>query len=117
MASVSVSPVPEGDRDSSGEFVLKKLFAEFVVVGERKIQHACSQPLEYSLAKGLLRGEDAQFDQILSALNEVASFCLRSVLTAIFKWRDMQVGLHMHHAICQSALFFLYSVIVGAVQE
>ena len=45
MASVSVSPVPEGDRDSSGEFVLKKLFAEFVVVGERKIQHACSQPL------------------------------------------------------------------------
>jgi hypothetical protein len=66
MASVSVSPVPEGDGDSSGEFVLKKLFAEFVVVGDRKIQHACSQPLEYSLAKGLLRGEDAQFDQVLT---------------------------------------------------
>ena len=30
--------------------------------------------------------------QILSALNEVSSFCLRSVLTVVFKWRDMQVS-------------------------
>lgn len=99
-ADVSASPVPEADGGSSGEFVLKKLFAEFVVVGERKLQLVCSQPLvrsvavvvettltslvcavtnrspwpaslpsfpppqEYSLAKSLLRGEDAQFDQV-----------------------------------------------------
>ncbi len=29
--------------------------------------------------------------QLLNALNEVADFCLRSILTSIFKWRDMQV--------------------------
>lgn len=44
-ADASASPVPGGDGGSSGEFVLKKLFAEYVVVGEKKIQHACSQPL------------------------------------------------------------------------
>ncbi|CAI8040481.1 Protein furry homolog [Geodia barretti] len=90
-ADQSTSPVPEADGGSAGEFVLKKLFAGFVAVSERKLQHACNQPLDYSLAKGLVRGEDAQFDQILSALNEVSSFCLRSMLTAIFKWRDMQI--------------------------
>jgi len=30
---------------SAGEFVLKKLFAEFVVLSERKLRHIVSQPL------------------------------------------------------------------------
>ena len=121
-ADVSASPVPEADGGSSGEFVLKKLFAEFVVVAERKLRHVCSQPLvltaslsvardtippaltlgtgvwylccsrcdgpaswlvgrgrqlthsvfsvsqEYPLAKGLQKGEDAQFDQVAMIL-------------------------------------------------
>ena len=29
--------------------------------------------------------------QLLNSLNEVASFCLTSILTSIFKWRDMEV--------------------------
>ena len=41
----STSPVPETDGGSAGEFVLKKLFAEFVAVSERKLQYACNQPL------------------------------------------------------------------------
>ena len=52
-ADASASPVPEADGGSSGEFVLKKLFAEFVVVGERKLQYACNQPLvqgEFTMA-------------------------------------------------------------------
>lgn len=44
-ADQSASPVPEADGGSAGEFVLKKLFAEFVAVSERKLQIVCSQPL------------------------------------------------------------------------
>ena len=44
-AEESASPVLEIDGGSSGEFVLKKLFAEFVAVSERKLQHVCSQTL------------------------------------------------------------------------
>lgn len=44
-ADVNASPVPDSDGGSSGVFVLKKLFAEFVVVGERKLQYVCNQPL------------------------------------------------------------------------
>lgn len=45
--------------------------------------------------------------QILNALNEVSSFCLRSVLTAIFKWRDMQVrSSHQSHCVkCTTTIY------------
>ena len=44
-ADQSTSPVPEADGGSAGEFVLKKLFAGFVAVSEKKLQYACNQPL------------------------------------------------------------------------
>ena len=44
-ADETTSPVPEANGGSSGEFVLKKLFAEFVAVSEKKLEHVCSQPL------------------------------------------------------------------------
>lgn len=53
-ADVNASPVPEVNGGSSGEFVLKKLFAEFVVVGERKLQSVCSQPLVRSNCRSTL---------------------------------------------------------------
>lgn len=53
-ADVNASPVPEVNGGSSGEFVLKKLFAEFVVVGERKLQSVCSQPLVRSDCRSTL---------------------------------------------------------------
>lgn len=46
-ADMSISPTVgvEGDGAmSAGEFVLKKLFAEFVVLSERKLQEIASQP-------------------------------------------------------------------------
>ena len=49
-ADVSASPISEAESGSSGEYVLKKLFAEFVVVSERKLQHITSQPLVRSTA-------------------------------------------------------------------
>lgn len=48
MASADLSVSPCGDAEtglSPGEFVLKKLFAEFVVVSDRKLQHIATQPL------------------------------------------------------------------------
>ena len=83
-ADVNASPVLDVEKGSSGEFVLKKLFAGFVLVSDRKLQLVTQEPLvgpkytyrycshlnyqgplqEYSLAKGLQKGEDAQFDQV-----------------------------------------------------
>ena len=49
MASADVSSSPAlGDSEggmSPGEFVLKKIFAEFVAVSDRKLQHIASQRL------------------------------------------------------------------------
>ncbi len=38
------SPVVEESSMSAGEFVLKKLFAEFVALSERKLQSISAQP-------------------------------------------------------------------------
>lgn len=47
-ADMSISPTTVGVEGegamSAGEFVLKKLFAEFVVLSERKLQEIASQP-------------------------------------------------------------------------
>lgn len=46
-ADMSISPVGSAEGEgtmSAGEFVLKKLFAEFVVISERKLQEIASQP-------------------------------------------------------------------------
>ena len=49
MASADVSSSPAlGDSEggmSPGEFVLKKIFAEFVAVSDRKLQHIATQRL------------------------------------------------------------------------
>ena len=63
---------------------------------------------EFSLAK-VQKGEDVQFDQVtdmvnsmdsshhniylqlLGCLNEVSSFCLTSLLTSLFDWRNKKV--------------------------
>ncbi len=48
MASAEVCVSPPADVEagmSPGEFVLKKLLAEFVALSERKLLHIASQPL------------------------------------------------------------------------
>ena len=51
-----------------GEYVMRTLFSEFTYQTERKISAIMSEPLERPLAKSLQRGEDGQFDQLLSSL-------------------------------------------------
>ena len=49
---------------------------------------------EKSLSKVLQRGEDAQFDQLLSAFGSVAEHCLPSILRALFNWYERQLVEH-----------------------
>ena len=45
---------------------------------------------EKPLSKFLQRGEDSQFDQLLTSLNDVAEHCLPALLRALFDWYDKQ---------------------------
>lgn len=47
---------------------------------------------EKTLSKALQRGEDAQFDQLLSAFGSVAEHCLPSLLRALFSWYERQMS-------------------------
>ncbi|XP_054710198.1 protein furry-like [Uloborus diversus] len=73
-----------------GEFILRTLFAEFTVQAERKIDLVLAESLERPLSKSLQRGEDALFDQLLSAFGSVAEHCLPSLLRTLYAWYDRQ---------------------------
>lgn len=94
-----------------GEFVMRNLFADFTVLAEKKIEFVLSEPQvfhfhtilwkydiftfffqEKTLAKTLQRGEDPQFDQLLSAFGSVAEHCLPSLLKALFSWYERQMS-------------------------
>lgn len=87
-------PFPPGihfDTDvKPGEFVLRVLFAEFTLQAEKKIRAVLAEPLERPVSKSLQRGEDAVFDQLLSAFGSVAEHCLPSLLRTLFAWYDRQ---------------------------
>ncbi|XP_033646304.1 protein furry homolog-like isoform X1 [Asterias rubens] len=73
-----------------GQYVLQSLFAEFTIQAERKIEKIMAEPLDNPLAKSLQRGEDPQFDQLLSSLSAVAEHCLPSLLKTLFDWYELQ---------------------------
>ncbi|CAH2001764.1 unnamed protein product [Acanthoscelides obtectus] len=75
-----------------GEFVMRSLFADFTVLAEKKIENVMTEPQEKPLSKSLQRGEDAQFDQLLSAFGSVAEHCLPSLLRALFSWYERQMS-------------------------
>ena len=57
---------------------------------EKKISQVMSEPMDRSLSKSLQRGEDPQFDQLLSAFGSVAEHCLPSILRTLFDWYERQ---------------------------
>ncbi|CAB1324141.1 unnamed protein product [Coregonus sp. 'balchen'] len=75
-----------------GEFVIKSLFAEFAVLAEKKIEVVMAEPLEKLLSRSLQRGEDAQFDQLISSMSSIAEHCLPSLLRTLFDWYRRQSG-------------------------
>ncbi|XP_044597140.1 protein furry isoform X1 [Cotesia glomerata] len=88
----TVKPQHMEDMDlRPGEFVMRNLFADFAAQAERKIE-AVMTDTEKTLSKVLQRGEDAQFDQLLSAFGAVADHCLPSIVRALFRWYERQLA-------------------------
>ncbi|CAG5096928.1 Oidioi.mRNA.OKI2018_I69.XSR.g14850.t1.cds [Oikopleura dioica] len=71
-----------------GELVLQKLFLDFVRVADKRIVNSSisSQDAE-SLHRQFLRGRDTEFDRLLTALGQMAEYCLSSVIRHAFDWR------------------------------
>uniref|UniRef100_A0A8L0DRI2 Protein furry homolog n=1 Tax=Oncorhynchus mykiss TaxID=8022 RepID=A0A8L0DRI2_ONCMY len=90
---VAMVPVTVDPESKPGEFVLKSLFANFTSVSERKIRIIMAEPLEKPLNKSLQRGEDLQFDQLISTMSSLAEYCLPSILKTLFDWYKRQNGL------------------------
>nr|XP_034971650.1 protein furry homolog isoform X5 [Zootoca vivipara] len=82
------------DPDSKpGEYVLKSLFVNFTTQAERKIRIIMAEPLEKPLSKSLQRGEDPQFDQVISSMSSLSEYCLPSILRTLFDWYKRQNGI------------------------
>ncbi|XP_038150293.1 protein furry homolog isoform X4 [Cyprinodon tularosa] len=88
MMPISIDP-----ESRPGEYVLKSLFANFTSVSERKIRIIMAEPLEKPLSKSLQRGEDPQFDQLISTMSSLAEYSLPSILRTLFDWYKRQNGL------------------------
>uniref|UniRef100_A0A4W4H4U0 Protein furry homolog-like n=1 Tax=Electrophorus electricus TaxID=8005 RepID=A0A4W4H4U0_ELEEL len=87
MSSITIDP-----EHKPGEFVIKSLFAEFAVLAEKKIEVVMAEPLEKPLSRSLQRGEDPQFDQLISSMSSIAEHCLPSLLRTLFDWYRRQSG-------------------------
>ncbi|XP_039769737.1 protein furry homolog-like isoform X3 [Ornithorhynchus anatinus] len=87
MSSLTIDPDVK-----PGEYVIKSLFAEFAVQAEKKIEVVMAEPLEKLLSRSLQRGEDLQFDQLISSMSSVAEHCLPSLLRTLFDWYRRQNG-------------------------
>ncbi|XP_075051504.1 protein furry homolog-like isoform X1 [Mixophyes fleayi] len=87
MSNITIDPDVK-----PGEYVIKSLFAEFAVQAEKKIEVVMAEPLEKLLSRSLQRGEDLQFDQVISCMSSVAEHCLPSLLRTLFVWYKRQNG-------------------------
>ncbi|XP_028274555.1 protein furry homolog isoform X3 [Parambassis ranga] len=88
MMPISIDP-----ESKPGEYILKSLFANFTTMSERKIRIIMAEPLEKPLTKSLQRGEDPQFDQMISTMSSLAEYSLPSILRTLFDWYKRQNGL------------------------
>ncbi|KAJ8277121.1 hypothetical protein GJAV_G00071690 [Gymnothorax javanicus] len=87
MSNITIDP-----ELKPGEYVIKSLFADFAVLAEKKIDVVMAEPLEKPLSRSLQRGEDAQFDQLISSMSSIAEHCLPSLLRTLFDWYRRQSG-------------------------
>uniref|UniRef100_A0A670IXZ3 FRY like transcription coactivator n=1 Tax=Podarcis muralis TaxID=64176 RepID=A0A670IXZ3_PODMU len=87
MSNITIDPDVK-----PGEYVIKSLFAEFAIQAEKKIEVVMAEPLEKLLSRSLQRGEDLQFDQLISSMSSVAEHCLPSLLRTLFDWYKRQNG-------------------------
>ncbi|XP_055686760.1 protein furry isoform X4 [Lutzomyia longipalpis] len=94
-SAADVASSSSGSADASlrpGEIVMRSLFADFTQQAEKKIESVMLEGSEKNLSKLLQRGEDSQFDQLLSALGSVAEHCLPSLLNTLLAWHKRQLS-------------------------
>ncbi|XP_053564441.1 protein furry homolog isoform X4 [Bombina bombina] len=89
----SMLPINIDPDSKPGEYILKSLFANFTTQAERKIRIIMAEPLEKPLTKSLQRGEDPQFDQVISSMSSLSDYCLPSILRTLFDWYKRQNGI------------------------
>ncbi|XP_058793249.1 protein furry isoform X2 [Phymastichus coffea] len=90
----TMKPQQLGEMDlKPGEYVMRSLFTDFTIQAEKKIEAIMTEN-EKPLSKVLQRGEDPQFDQLLSAFGTVAEHCLPSILRSLFNWYERQLADH-----------------------
>ncbi|XP_072248255.1 protein furry homolog isoform X4 [Leuresthes tenuis] len=89
----AMMPINIDPESKPGEYVLKSLFANFTTLSDRKIRIIMAEPLEKPLTKSLQRGEDPQFDQLISTMSSLAEYSLPSILRTLFDWYKRQNGL------------------------
>ena len=79
----------EEDEPNSGpgQFVMKKLFSDFVQIAGAKLQHISSQDLDFPIMKCLQRGEDAPLDQV--RLLPQSSICIICMTMSNGAWLTM----------------------------
>lgn len=75
-----------------GEVILRKLFHEFGILADKKIEMVLANESERQLSKLLQRGEDPVFDQLLIAFGSLAEHCLPSMLRILFEWHKKQLS-------------------------
>lgn len=75
-----------------GEVVMRNLFADFTQQSEKKIEGVMLETTDKNLSKLLQRGEDPQFDQLLTAFGTVAEHCLPSLLITLLAWHRRQLS-------------------------
>ncbi|XP_037907815.1 protein furry isoform X6 [Hermetia illucens] len=95
----SVAMLNPGDMQAGGdsalrpgEIVMRNLFSDFTQQAEKKIEVVMMESADKNLSKLLQRGEDAQFDQLLSGLGSVAEHCLPSLLHTLLAWHRRQLS-------------------------
>lgn len=93
-ASINSNQLETNDANSlrPGEIVMRNLFTDFTLQAEKKIELVMLESVDKPLSKLLQRGEDQQFDQLLSALGSVAEHCLPSLLHTLLAWHKRQLS-------------------------
>lgn len=74
-----------------GEIVMRNLFTEYTYQAEKKIEAILLETPDKNFGRLLQRGEDQQFDQLLSAFGSVAEHCLPSLLNILLAWHSRQI--------------------------
>ncbi|XP_055333456.1 protein furry homolog-like isoform X2 [Paramacrobiotus metropolitanus] len=86
----------------AGEYVLHSIFVDFTQKVDKKIDGVLAEPLARPLSKSFQRGEDPQFDQLISCFYSVAEYCLPSLLRTLLAWYEYQNVDYSHLSVPES---------------